>query len=69
MDATSLVSVWNTMILQLGYVFTEPTARTWEQIVLGWILKRGPMTVTDIFRTLGNLADRYAPLLPAGLER
>ena len=59
MDAPSLVSEWNTLILQLCYVFTEPTARTWQQIVLGWILKRGPTTVTGIFRTLGNLADRH----------
>jgi hypothetical protein len=59
MDATSLVSEWNTIILQLCYVFTEPTARTWKQIVLGWILKRGPATVTGMFRTLGNLADRH----------
>ena len=59
MDATLLVSVWNTLILQLGYVFTEPTARTWQQIVLGWILKRGTATVTGMFRTLGNLADRH----------
>jgi hypothetical protein len=59
MDATSLVSEWNILILQICYVFTEPTARTWQQIVLGWILKRGPATVTGIFRTLGNLADRH----------
>jgi hypothetical protein len=59
MDATSFVSVWNTIILQFCYVFTEPTARTWQQITLGWILKRGPATVTGIFRTLGNLADRH----------
>ena len=59
MDATSLVSAWETLVLQLCYVFTEPTARTWQQIVFGWVLKRGPMTVTGIFRTLGNLADRH----------
>ena len=59
MDATSLASVWNTLILQLCYVFTEPTARTWQQITLGWVLKRGRMTVTGITRTLGNLADRH----------
>jgi len=59
MDAISLVSAWNNIVLQLSYIFTEPTARIWQQIVLGWILKRGPTTVTGIFRTLGNLADKH----------
>jgi hypothetical protein len=27
--------------------------------VLGWILKRGPATVTGIFRTLSNLAEKH----------
>lgn len=59
MDAISLVSAWNSIVLQLCYIFTEPSARIWRQIVLGWVLRRGPMTVTGIFRTLGNLADRH----------
>ena len=59
MDATSLVSTWNSLVLQLSCIFTEPSARTWQQIVLGWVLRRGPMTVTGIFRTLGDLADRH----------
>ena len=59
MDAISLVSAWNNIVLQLSYIFTEPTARIWQQIVLGWILKRGPTTVTGIFRTLGNLAEKH----------
>lgn len=59
MDAISLVSAWNNIILQLSYIFTEPTARIWQQIMLGWVLKRGPATVTGIFRTLGNLADKH----------
>ena len=59
MDATFLVSAWNSIILQLCCVFTEPTARTFQQITLGWVLKRGPTTVTGIFRTLGKLADRH----------
>jgi len=59
MDATFCVSAWNSIILQLCCVFTEPTARVFQQIVLGWILKRGPVTVTGIFRTLGKLADRH----------
>ena len=59
MDATFLVSAWNSIILQLCWVFTEPTARTFQQIALGWVLKRGPTTVTGIFRVLGQLADRH----------
>src|SRR4030042_1005942 len=59
MDATSLVSAWNSLVLQLSYIFTEPSARTWQQIVLGWVLRRGPMTVTGIVRTLGDLVDRH----------
>lgn len=59
MDATSLVSAWYTLIQQLAPVFTEPTARTWRQIALGWVLHRGPATVTGIYRTLGRLADRH----------
>jgi len=59
MDASSLVSAWNSLVLQLGCVFTEPTARTWQQIVWGWLFKRGRMTVTGIFRVLGSLADRH----------
>jgi len=59
MDATSLVSAWNALIQQLAFTFTDATARTWHQIALGWVLHRGPATVTGIFRTLGNLADRH----------
>jgi len=59
MDAASLVSAWNALIQHLCLAFTEPTARTWQQIALGWVLHRGPATVTGIFRTLGRLADRH----------
>ena len=59
MDAPSLVSAWNALVQQLCCVFTEPTARTWRQITLGWVLNRGPATVTAIFRTLGSQADRH----------
>ena len=59
MDAPSLVSAWNSLVQQLCSVFTEPTARTWRQIALGWVLNRGPATVTAIFRTLGPQADRH----------
>jgi len=59
MDTTFLVSTWNGLVLQLCFVFTEPTAEVWRQIALGWVLRRGPATVTGIFRTLGRLADRH----------
>ena len=59
MDGTFMVSAWNSIILQLCWVFTEPTARTFQQIALGWLLKRGSTTVTGIFRVLGQLADRH----------
>jgi hypothetical protein len=54
-----LVSAWNAIVVQLCYVFTEPTARVWRQIALGWVLHRGPATVTGIYRTLGDLVDRH----------
>lgn len=59
MDATSLISAWNNIILQLCYIFTEPTGQTFRQIMLGWVLRRGPATVTGLFRTLGHLADKH----------
>lgn len=59
MDATFCISAWNALVQQLVLTFTEPTMRTWQQIALGWVLHRGPATVTGIFRTLGKLADRH----------
>jgi hypothetical protein len=59
MDATSCISAWNVLVQQLALTFTDATARTWQQIALGWVLHRGPATVTGIFRTLGKLADRH----------
>jgi hypothetical protein len=59
MDTTTLVSTWNALVLQLCCVFTEPTARVWRQIALGWVLRRGPATVTGMFRTIGKLADHH----------
>jgi hypothetical protein len=59
MDTTFLVSTWNALVLQLCCVFTEPTAHVWRQIALGWVLRRGPATVTGMFRTIGQLADRH----------
>lgn len=59
MDATSLVSAWNALVVQLTPVFTAPTACVWRQLALGWVLHRGPATVTGMYRTLGDLADRH----------
>ncbi|MDY7009921.1 MAG: transposase [Planctomycetota bacterium] len=59
MDVASLVSAWDALVQHLCLAFTDPTARTWQQIALGWVLHRGPATVTGIFRTLGRLADRH----------
>jgi hypothetical protein len=59
MEAISVLPAWNDIILQLSYVFTEPTAKTWRQIALSWILKRVPTAVTGIIRTLGNLATKH----------
>ena len=59
MDVASLISAWDTLLQHLCLTFTEATARTWQQIALGWVLHRGPATVTGIFRTLGRLADRH----------
>jgi hypothetical protein len=59
MDTTFCISAWNALVQQLALTFTDPTARTWQQIALGWVLHRGPATVTGIFRTLGKLADRH----------
>lgn len=59
MDATSLVSAWNVLVQQLALAFTDATARTWQKIALGWVLRHGPATVTGIIRTLGDLADRH----------
>ena len=59
MDVASLVSAWDALLQQLALVFTEATARTWQQIALGWVLHRGPATVTGMFRTIGSLANRH----------
>ena len=46
------------LVLQLSATFTAPTAHTWRQIALGWVLHRKPAVVTGIIRILGDLADR-----------
>lgn len=59
MDVTSLVSAWNVLVQHLCCVFTQPTSVIWQQIALGWVLHRGPATVTGMIRTLGDLADHH----------
>lgn len=59
MDVTSLISAWDTQIQQLALAFTIPTAVVWRQIVLGWLLHRGPATVTGMIRVLGTLAQKH----------
>jgi len=59
MDATSLVSAWDALVLQLACVFTSPTAHVWRQLAMGWVLHRGSATVTGMYQTLGDLADRH----------
>jgi len=59
MDAISLVSAWNVLMQQIACVFTQPTAAVWEQLAWGWVLHRGPATVTGMIRTLGDLAVRH----------
>ena len=61
MDAASLVSAWDVTVLQLAASFTSPTARTWRQIALGWVLHHKPAVTTGFrgfIRVLGDLADR-----------
>ena len=59
MDAVALVSAWVGLVQQFSLVFTRPTEAVWRQIVLGWVLHRGPATVTGMIRTLGGLAVRH----------
>jgi hypothetical protein len=59
MDATSFISAWDALVQQLALSFSDATARTWYQLAWGWVLHRGPATVTGIFRTLGRMADRH----------
>ena len=59
MDATTLVSVFNQMILQLSSAFTAPTFATFSQLVIGWVLTPGCGTVTGMIRTLGSQAAKH----------
>jgi hypothetical protein len=59
MEASTLVSAWNILVQQLAGAFTQPTEAIWQQIVWGWVLHRGPATVTGMIRTLGSAASRH----------
>ena len=59
MDATTLVSEFNALLLQLSSAFTQPTAETFRQLAIGWLLTPSPGTVTGMIRTLGAWANKH----------
>lgn len=59
MDATTLVSEFNALLLQLSSAFTQPTAETFRQLATGWLLTPAPGTVTGMIRTLGAWANKH----------
>lgn len=59
MDATTLVSGFNALILQLSRAFTVPTAETFRQLLVGWVLSPHPGSVTGMIRTLGCWASKH----------
>jgi hypothetical protein len=59
MDATTLVSEFNLMLVQLSSAFTAPTAETFRQVIIGWALTPGAGTVTGAIRTLGLWATKH----------
>lgn len=59
MNIIGLVAVWNELISHGDAVFTAPTRQIWQQMARGWVLRRGPATVTHILRVLGQRADRH----------
>ena len=59
MDATTLVSVFKQMLLQLSIAFTVPTFETFSQLVIGWILTPGCGPVSGMIRTLGSQAVKH----------
>ena len=56
MDVASLVSAWDALVLQLAATFTSPTAQTWRQIALGWVLHHKPAVTTGIIRNRRDAA-------------
>ena len=61
MDASSLslVSAFYSIMHELSGAFTQPTAETFRQIVVGWILTPHPGAVTCMIRTLGDAATKH----------
>jgi hypothetical protein len=59
MDATSLVSAFHCMLHELSSVFTKPTAETFRQLAVGWILTPGAGTVTGMIRAMGPAAVKH----------
>jgi hypothetical protein len=59
MDATSLVSVFQRMLHDLSSAFTRPTAETFRQVAVGWILAPGAGAVTGMIRALGSAATKH----------
>jgi hypothetical protein len=59
MDIATVVSEFNRMLLQLSSVFTAPSAETFRQLVVGWLLTPGPGPVTGMVRALGAEATKH----------
>ncbi len=59
MDATTLVSEFNALLFQLSGAFTQPTAETFRQPAIGWLLTPAPGTVTGMIRTLEAWANKH----------
>jgi hypothetical protein len=59
MDATTLVSVFHQMLHELSNAFTRPTAETFRQLAVGWVLTPHAGTVTGMIRTLGPAATKH----------
>jgi hypothetical protein len=47
------------MLQQLSDAFTQPTAETFRQLAIGWVLTPGVGTVTGMIRTLGPWAAKH----------
>ena len=61
MDASSFsfVSSFYSMMHELSGAFAQPTAETFRQIVVGWILTPHPGSITCMIRTLGPSATKH----------
>ena len=60
MDASSfsLVSAFYSMMHELSAAFTQPTAETFRQLVVGWLMTPHPGSITCMIRTLGPSATK-----------